>query len=195
MAKNNKEKIFILCYKTPHHEKLHKFIKEELGINDKRKYLHWATYLPNFYTLSSLEDTYWDVNKLTNAISKYMDDNIIFIIFEVQNSPVQGSMPKKYWDYWKDSQDLTSTFENHRRSKKLKKITDYIKKKERLKQKEEELKRKKIELEKELSLKKKEEELLEEERRLKEIEDKLKNKDSSNDNDNKTKKRRFRFWI
>jgi hypothetical protein len=175
---NPKEKIFILMYDTLNKiddDKLHKFI-DELGAykanGDNSKYLHWAKYC-GFYTLSTLENTYWDANKLSNTIHKYMDNNITHIIFEVQNVPVQGRMPEKYWKFWKQSQDLTSTIQNYTRSKKLKKLTNYINKKKELEQREKEIENKKIELKKALYLKNKEEELKKQEKELEEMEKQL----------------------
>jgi hypothetical protein len=172
---NKKEKIFVLMYETNDRPKLHKFIDELCDFKkggDNKKYLHWAHY-NGFYTLSTLENTYWDVNKLSEAIYKHMEHNIRHIIFEVQDSPAQGRMPDKYWKFWKESQDLTGTYANYTRAKKLKKITEYINKKKELQRREEEIKRRKRELEKAISLKKREDEIKAQELEIEELEKEL----------------------
>ena len=172
---NKKEKIFALMYETNDRNKLHKFIDEHCDYakgGDNKKYLHWAHY-NGFYTLCSLENTYWDVNKLSEAIYKHMDGNIRHIIFEVQSAPAQGRMPDKYWKFWKESQDLTGTYANYTRAKKLKKITDYLNKKKELERRAESIKRRKRELEKAISLKNQEDELKAQEAELDQLEKEL----------------------
>jgi len=175
MAANKKEKIFALMYNTSDVAKLRKFvedIKNQGGSTQKSKYLTWANYC-GFYTLASLEDTYWTVDKLTAAIYKYMEKNINLIIFEIQDAPVQGRMVDKYWTWWKESQDLTGTFKNYKRARKLEKIISYTKRKAELDKKEQDIARRKAELKKAISLKKKEDELKAQERELDELEKQL----------------------
>lgn len=187
---NPKEKTFTLNFKTHETNKLHNFIDsfgEECG--DKKKYLHWARFLPNFYTLSTLEYTSWTVGKLTDAIYKHMKNEITFIVFEVQDSKVQGRMKDEYWSFWKESRNLTTSIKNKNRSRKLKKITDYIKRESELKRKEEELKNRRIELEKSLTFKKREDDLKRKEKELLELESQLIDDDGNVVDEPKTKKR------
>jgi len=188
---NPKEKIFTLNFKTTDPVKLHAFM-DKYGNNkvEKPKYIYWTRFLDNFYTIATLEDTYWDVNKLTSAIYKHMENNITFVIFEVSNSPCQGRMVDGFWKAWKQEQDLTGHFKNRKRSQKLKKLTDYIHKKEELKQKEIELQRRKVELEKSLSLKKKEDELRAKEIELEELEKQLHDTEEIEE----TPKKRVKWW-
>jgi len=169
---NQKEKIFALMYDTKDVDKLHKFIDEICEYKkgtDNKKYLHWARYC-GFYTLATIEDTYWTVNKLTDAIYKHMENNIRFIIFEIQDAPAQGRMDNKYWKFWKESQNLSGTLANYSRAKKLKKLTAYINKKAALERKEQEIERRKVELKKAIDLKKREDELKAKEKELEEME-------------------------
>jgi len=171
---NPKEKIFTLNFKTTDPVKLHAFM-DKYGNNkvEKPKYIYWTRYLDNFYTIATLENTYWNVNTLTDAIYKHMEKNIKFVIFEVQDSACQGRMVDEYWKAWKQEQDLTGHFKNLARARKLKKLTAYIKKKTQLEEKEKELLRRRVELEKSLSLKKREDELKVKERELDELEKQL----------------------
>jgi len=169
---NKKEKIFALMYDTNEPAKLRKFVDEVCEYKrgtDNRKYLTWANYC-NFYTLATLENTYWDVQKLSDAIYKYMNENIKFIVFEIQDAPAQGRMNPKFWKFWKESQDLTQTFDNYTRSKKLKKLTTYINTKRELERKEQEIAIRKNELKKALSLKKREDGIKAQEAELEEME-------------------------
>jgi hypothetical protein len=183
----NNKKIFALTYDTNKKDKLHKFINDVCNYKkggDNKKYLHWAHY-NGFYTLSTLENTYWDVNKLCEAIYKYMDNDISLFIFEIQGSIFYGKMPDKYWKFWKESQNLNETIDNYNRAMKLKKLTTYINKKKELERKEKELKRKEIEIQKALSLKKIEDELKLKEKELQELEREL------NEEPEKTLKKRW----
>jgi len=172
---NQKEKIFILNYETSEPGKLHDFIDKNCASSktDKKKYLHWSRFLPNFYTLATMEDTYWDVNNLTKAIFNHMEKNILFVLFEVQNAPAQGRMKTDFWDHWKKSQDLTGYVKNQERARKLKKLMSYTKRKAELERKEKALQRRKVELEKSISLKKREDEIKAKEKELEELEKQL----------------------
>lgn len=170
---NKKEKIFTINFDTSDPNKFHEFIVEIGNDSNKKKWFYWSRYLPNFYVLATLEDTYWDVNKLTKAICKYMDNNITFVIFEVNNVPNQGKMKTAFWDFWNNSQNLTGHLKNQERAQKLKKIKAYTLKKMKLKKREEALYARKVELQKALSLKKKEQELKEQEAELKKMEAEL----------------------
>ena len=191
---NQKEKIFAFHYKTTDPEKLHKFI-DDCGSNKqgRNKYLYWTRFLPNFYTLATLEDTYWDVNKLTKAIYDHMEKNISFVIFEIENTPAQGRMPEDFWNAWKNSQDLTGHFKNMKRVKKLKKIIAYTNKKAELEEKERELERRRAELKKALSLKKREDELKVKEKELEEME-KLLHDEPDTITETPTKRRKRWGW-
>ena len=177
---NKKEKVFTIHYQIINSTdinasvlKLHEFMDKFGTIkngNGKEKYLYWTRFLPNFYTLATLENTYWDVNKLGAAIYKHMEKKIRFVIFEVQDAPAQGRMPDDFWKAWNDSQDLTGHFQNLKRAQKLKKIITYTKRKAELERKEKELKRRKADLEKSISLKKRENELKAKEREIEEME-------------------------
>lgn len=187
---NKKEKIFTLMYDTNEPTKLHKFIDELCEYKkdtDNKKYLHWARYC-GFYTLATLENTYWNVNNLSDAIYKHMENNIKFIIFEIQDAPAQGRMSDGYWNFWKDSQNLSETIANYSRARKLKKITSYINKKADLKRKEQEIERRKIELKKAIDLKNREDELKAQERELEEMEKQL------NSKPNEQPKKKLRWW-
>ena len=172
---NQKEKIFALMYETNEPTKLREFVDEICEYKrgtDNKKYLTWANYC-NFYTLATLENTYWNVQKLTDAIHKHMNKNIKFIVFEIQDTPAQGRMDPKYWTFWNQAQNLTQTIDNYTRARKLKKLTKYINTKRELERKEQEITRRKIELKKALSLKKRENEIKSQEAELEEMEKEL----------------------
>lgn len=173
---NPKEKIFAFIHDANTSiklDKLHRFFDVDCSSDrtfDNKKYLHWSKFLPNFYTLATYEDSYWTVQNLTTAVYEYMDKDLRFVIFEVQDAPRQGRMNPKFWEHWTKIEDLTTTTKNNMRSKKLKKIKSYIKQKANLEKREEQLKQKRFEVEKALKLKAKRDKLLREENELKEIE-------------------------
>lgn len=197
MAKNPNEKIFFISYDNNSisvTNKLHEFIDVECdkvgpdGTCGKTAF-HWARYIPNTYTLATTEKTQWDVQKLTNAIDKYLDKRLLFVIFDITDSPRQGRMNPKYWKFLKESENLTESFANAKRARKLKKIKEMTENKLRLKLKAEQLEQRKIEVEKKLKEKLEEDRLREEEKRIQELEDSL----NTPDIDPSVKKKRKKF--
>jgi len=181
---NPKEKHFLIVSNNDSsvNEKFKHFIENELKSNipDKKYHYSWQRlWGGRFYTLGTLENTLWTVDKLTKKIETGVPNVGQFLVLEVQNTPMQGLMTKDFWNYLKEIDDLTLTLSNDSRSKKLKKLKSLLDKKDELKRKEELLKTREKELLKKKELIDQEAILLEKEKELKQMEDELLNREKN----------------